>query len=323
LGTLELLELQERERVKGLVINKFRGDKTLLDSGIDMLEERGKVPVIGTIPYAKLMIDDEDSLSERLGNDSQSPQAAVDIAVVRLPRISNFTDVAPFESIEGVNVRFVTNPRELSSADLVIIPGSKNTISDLIWMRESGMEAAVKRFAVSGPVVGICGGFQMLGELVEDPESIENEDVASIKDIGLLPIRTQLKNAKHRSQTEDCFDDLSGVFEVLSGEEFIGYEIHNGISSPTSQAMTSDLFEHDEEGQIILVQRENVLGTYVHGVFDNNDLALRLVRALAEAKGTKLETTMDYQAFKEAEYDKLAEIVRNNLDMDLVYSILK
>lgn len=323
LGTLELLEPQERDRVKGLIINKFRGDKSLLDSGIDMLEERGKVPVVGTIPYAKLMIDDEDSLSERLGNEAINSQAIVDIAVVRLTRISNFTDVAPFESIEGVNVRFVSNPRELENADLVIIPGSKNTISDLIWMRESGMEAAVKRFAIIGPVVGICGGFQMLGEQVEDPYGVENEGLSSINGVGLLPVSTVLQSAKHRSQTEDCFDDLIGVFEVLSGEEFVGYEIHNGISNPTENAKADDLFEHDEDGEIILVQRGNILGTYVHGIFDNNDLALRLVQALAEQKGAKLETTMDYQAFKEAEYDKLAEIVRENLDMEYIYDIIK
>ncbi len=323
LGTLELLEPQERDRVKGLIINKFRGDKSLLDSGIDMLEERGKVPVVGTIPYVKLMIDDEDSLSERLGNETVNSQAIVDIAVVRLPRISNFTDVAPFESIEGVNVRFVSNPRELENADLVIIPGSKNTISDLIWMRESGMEAAVKRFAITGPVVGICGGFQMLGEQVEDPDGVENEGLSSISGIGLLPITTALQSAKHRSQTEDCFDDLTGVFEVLSGEEFVGYEIHNGISNPTENAKADDLFEHDEDGEIILVQRENILGTYVHGIFDNNDLGLRLVQALAENKGAKLEATMDYQAFKEAEYDKLADIVRENIDMEYIYDIIK
>ncbi len=323
LGTLELLEPQERDRVKGLIINKFRGDKSLLDSGIDMLEERGKVPVVGTIPYVKLMIDDEDSLSERLGNETVNSQAIVDIAVVRLPRISNFTDVAPFESIEGVNVRFVSNPRELENADLIIIPGSKNTISDLIWMRESGMEAAVKRFAITGPVVGICGGFQMLGEQVEDPDGVENKGLSSISGIGLLPIATALQSAKHRSQTEDCFDDLTGVFEVLSGEEFVGYEIHNGISNPTENAKVDDLFEHDEDGEIILVQRENILGTYVHGIFDNNDLGLRLVQSLAENKGAKLETTMDYQAFKEAEYDKLAEIVRENLDMEYIYDIIK
>ncbi len=323
LGTLELLERDEFERVKGLIINKFRGDKSLLDSGIEMLEDRGHVPVVGTIPYTRLMIDDEDSLSERLVRDSVNQQAIVDIAVVRLPRISNFTDVAPFESIEGVNVRFITNPREIEAADLVIIPGSKNTISDLKWMRESGMEAAIKRFAISKPLVGICGGFQMLGCMVEDLEQIESDEICSIKGMELLPINTVLKQGKHRSQTEDCFDDLQDVFEVLSGEEFIGYEIHNGESTPAEDdARLTDLFERDDEGNIILVQRKNILGTYVHGIFDNGDLALKLVSAIASNKGLKLDTTMDYQLFKEKEYDKLADVVRENLDMEYIYSLL-
>ncbi len=321
LGTLELLEPQERDRVKGLIINKFRGDKSLLDSGIDMLEERGKVPVVGTVPYAKLMIDDEDSLSERLGNDRVSDNTVVDIAVVRLPRISNFTDLAPFESIDGVSVRFVSNPRDIEKADLVIIPGSKNTISDLIWMRESGMEAAVKRFAAIGPVVGICGGFQMMGNIVLDPEAVE--EGGQVKGMELFPLRTVLSSDKYRSQTEDCFDDLSDIYECLSGEEFIGYEIHNGVTTPDDAEVFPEVIERDDEGNIILVQNKNLLGTYVHGIFDNSDLALRLVQSIAAKKGTRLNTTMDYQAFKEAEYDKLAKVVRENLDMEYVYSLLK
>ncbi len=321
LGTLELLEPQERDRVKGLIINKFRGDKSLLDSGIEMLEERGKVPVVGTVPYAKLMIDDEDSLSERLGNDKLSDNSIVDIAVVRLPRISNFTDFAPFESIDGVSVRFVSNPRELEKADLVIIPGSKNTISDLIWMRESGMEASVKRFAAIGPVIGICGGFQMMGNIVLDPEAVE--EGGQVKGMELFPLRTVLSSDKYRSQTEDCFDDLSDIYECLSGEEFIGYEIHNGVTTPDDVDSFPEVIERDDEGNIILVQSKNLLGTYVHGIFDNSDLALRMVQSIAAKKGTRLDITMDYQAFKEAEYDKLAKVVRENLDMEYVYSLLK
>jgi adenosylcobyric acid synthase len=321
LGTLELLEPQERDRVKGLIINKFRGDKSLLDSGIEMLEERGKVPVVGTVPYAKLMIDDEDSLSERLGNDKLSDNTVVDIAVVRLPRISNFTDFAPFESIDGVSVRFVSNPRELEKADLVIIPGSKNTISDLIWMRESGMEAAVKRFETGGPVVGICGGFQMMGNIVLDPEAVE--EGGQVKGMELFPLRTVLSSDKYRSQTEDCFDDLSDIYECLSGEEFIGYEIHNGVTTPDDADSFPEVIERDDEGNIILVQNKNLLGTYVHGIFDNSDLALRLVQSIATKKGTRLDITMDYQAFKEAEYDKLAKVVRENIDMEYVYSLLR
>lgn len=324
LGTLELLEEDERARVKGLIINKFRGDKSLLDSGIDMIEDMGGVKVIGTVPYAHLMIDDEDSLSERLSNMADDAMKhTIEIAVVRLPRISNFTDVAPFESIPGVKVNFTSNPRELEGADMVIIPGSKNTISDLRWMRESGMEAAVKKFAVNGPVVGICGGFQMLGNIVADPEGVE--EGGSIRGLELLPIRTVLSGEKYRSQTEDCFDDLTGVFEALAGEEFIGYEIHNGVSEVEDCNLTLKIIERDDEGNIILIQDGNILGTYVHGIFDNEDLAYRLVSELADRKNVSLgiEKGMDYQAFKDGEYDKLAKILRENLDMDYIYKLLK
>ena len=325
LGTLELLEPQERARVKGLVINKFRGDKTLLDSGIEMLEDMGKVPVIGTVPYTRLQIDDEDSLSERLGNSFwEAENVVVDIAVIRLPRISNFTDLAPFESIPEVQVRFITNPREIEGADLVVIPGSKNTISDLRWMRESGMEAAVKRFAKASPVVGICGGFQILGNMVTDPDMVE--EGGSIRGMELLPMTTSLSGQKYRSQTEDCFEDLKGFFKDLSGREFVGYEIHNGLSELDldGAAFEDMVVERDDEGSIILIQKDNVLGTYVHGIFDNEDLAFALVNNIANTKGCSLgvDADFDYQAFKEKEYDKLAQVVRDNIDMEMVYQIL-
>ncbi|MBP5325196.1 MAG: cobyric acid synthase [Pseudobutyrivibrio sp.] len=328
LGTLELLEADERDRVKGLIINKFRGDKSLLDSGIEMLEERGHVPVVGTIPYAHLMIDDEDSLSERLGNefDYGDNVNTVEIAVVRLPRISNFTDVAPFESIPGVRVSFVSNPRELEGADMVIIPGSKNTIGDMNWLRTSGFKPAIKRFAMNKPVVGICGGFQMMGNEIFDPEGIENEDVDSIHGLDLFPIVTSLQPMKHRSQTEDCFDDLTGVFSSLSNEEFVGYEIHNGnteLSAEDDRDYDSLVVERDEEGQIILLQKDNLFGTYVHGIFDHEDIAFKLVSKLAENKGVSIgDASFDYQAFKEGEYDKLADIIRENLDMSLIRRLL-
>ncbi|SCZ79381.1 cobyric acid synthase [Pseudobutyrivibrio xylanivorans] len=323
LGTLELLEEDERARVKGLVINKFRGDKSLLDSGIEMIEQMGKVPVIGTVPYVRLMIDDEDSLSERLSNsfDYGDNVNTVEVAVIRLPRISNFTDIAPFENIPGVNVRFISNPRELQGSDLVIIPGSKNTISDLRWMRESGMEAAIKRFAMTGLVVGICGGFQMMGNTVLDPEGVE--EGGSIRGLELFPLETVLSGEKYRSQTEDCFDDLTGIYSGLAGEEFVGYEIHNGVTTVDSENPSLEIVERDDEGNIILVQNKNLLGTYVHGIFDNGDLAYRLVSEIAQSKGLSLEAdSVDYQQLKEAEYDKLAQVLRENLDMEYIYKIL-
>lgn len=308
LGTLELLEKDERERVKGLIINKFRGDKSLLDSGIEMIEEMGHVPVVGTVPYTRLLIDDEDSLSERLTDHRQESGPSIEVAVVRLPRISNFTDVAPFESIDGVNVRFITNPRDIESADLIIIPGSKNTIGDLRWMRESGMEASIKRKSASCPVIGICGGFQMLGGIISDPDKVE--EGGSIKGLGLLPVETMLKDKKRRTQCEGTFDRMDGFFEVLSGAKYTGYEIHMGETK-------------GRNGKALLsCQQRNAFGTYVHGVFDEGDIALDLVKKIADKKGIKLGEAVNYKAFKENEYDRLANVVRDNLDMDYIYSIL-
>lgn len=344
LGTLELLERDERARVKGLVINKFRGDKSLLDSGISMIEDMGKVPVIGTVPYVPFMIDDEDSLSERLDNRRlSSERPKIEIAVVRLPRISNFTDVAPFETIEGVGVRFIQSPTELEGADLLIIPGSKNTISDMKWMRESGMEAAVKRFAIDHPVVGICGGFQMLGQQICDPMGIENDEagalsLSAIRGMELLPFTTSLDKEKYRNQTEGVFPELSGYYSAFSEKRFTGYEIHNGKSMLddsdfNSKTKVEDEFlkhqtplviKKDGLGNIILLQQGNILGTYVHGIFDEGDLAYKLVESLAEKKHVSLDAfALDYRSIKEAEYDKLADVVRKYLDMEYIYSLLK
>lgn len=330
LGTLELLEDEERARIKGLIINKFRGDKSLLDSGIDMLEDKGGVPVAGTIPYTRLMIDDEDSLSERLDNRWDDTAKDIDIAVIRFPRISNFTDMSPFEAIDSVSVRYVTQPYDIKDADLVILPGSKNTISDMRWLKESGMETAIIRYANERPVIGICGGFQMLGEIIEDPFCIENDMnlKRSIKGMGLLPVKTTLMEAKHRSQTKESFGNMKDIYESLSGLEFIGYEIHNGMSCVKNTKKDSDeradFVKKDRDGNIIIVQDKNILGTYVHGIFDNEDLALRLVQSIAAKKGTSLDNShMDYQSIKETEYNKLADTVRNNLDMEYVYSLLK
>ena len=313
LGTLELLEADERARVKGLIINKFRGDKSLLDSGIDMLEERGNVPVVGTIPYARLMIDDEDSLSDRLNNSTTASDGSsiVNVAVIRLPKISNFTDVAPFESIEGVGVKFVSKPSELEEADLVIVPGSKNTISDMKWLTESGMASAIIRFSVNRPVIGICGGFQMLGDVISDPDQVESDSLKQINGLGLIPMETIMEDKKYKTQTEGYFEKMTGVFAGLSSEKYIGYELHNGRSLINGDAQTS-------------FQSDNVFGTYVHGIFDNGGLALKLVNAIAEKKGLSLsEKVMDYKSIKEAEYDKLANLVRENMDMDYIYSLLK
>lgn len=224
LGTLMLLTEEEKERVKGLIINKFRGDKSILDPGIIMLEEKGGVPVAGVVPYMPLSLEDEDSLTERF---APKKEGLIDIAVIHYPRISNFTDFNVFEQMPEVSVRFVTSISELRHPDLIFLPGSKNTVGDLKWMRQNGLEAAVKKASDNEiPVFGICGGYQMLGERIEDPDNVE--EGGSIRGMELLPVTTLLRTEKRRSQTKGVIDPLPGIFKDLSGCAFEGYEIHMG-----------------------------------------------------------------------------------------------
>ena len=228
LGTLMLLEEDERARVKGLIVNKFRGDKTILDPGLDILRERSGVPIAGVVPYTLVDIDDEDSMSDRLS--VRSTGAAVDIAVVRLPKVSNFTDFIALSAIEGIGVRYVQRPSEMGEPDLVILPGTKNTIADLKWLRESGIETVLlKRAAVGTPIVGICGGYQMLGLEVSDPHGMEGG--GSIRGVGLLPTRTVFEPVKRQVRVATSVGRLEGPLAALSGMPVEGYEIHMGTTT--------------------------------------------------------------------------------------------
>ena len=309
LGTLMLLSEEEKKRVKGLIINKFRGDKTILDSGIDMLEEKGKVPVVGVIPYMELSLEDEDSLTGRF---EKRTEKSIDIAVVRYPRISNFTDMNVFEQNAGVSVRYVASVSELGVPDMIVLPGSKNTMGDLKWMRQNGLETAVKRMWKDGILVfGICGGYQMLGEEISDPEKIE--EGGSMEGMKLLPVKTVLKSEKLRRQVRGRLNAVSGILASLSQQEYTGYEIHMGETT----GATSE--------QVICNAKENVYGTYVHGLFDKGSVAETVIRALAEKKGVDMDGKEfeDYQSFKEKQYDQLAEILRKYLDMEQIYDMLR
>ncbi len=320
LGTLMLLEPEELERVGGLVINKFRGDKTILDPGIEMLEEKGKIPVVGVIPYMDLQVEDEDSLTERF---DRKVEGLIDIAVVRYPRISNFTDFNVFEQIDGVSLRYVTRPADLHHPDLILLPGSKNTMGDLKWMRQSGMEAAVKKLASKVAVMGICGGYQMLGMEISDPDV--TEEGGWIRGMELLPIRTQLMTAKTRCQVTGSLNQVTGIFAGLSGKTYEGYEIHMG----RTEALAAE-GECLEPGKNIsklpvIMQQGDIYGSYVHGIFDKGDIAYAIASALAGKKGLSLEEgeILDYQELKEREYDKLADGIRQFMDMDEVYGMLR
>ena len=205
IGTVDLLEAEERKMVKGLIINKFRGDKTILDPGIAILEAKSGIDVVGVAPYLHIDVEDEDSLSERLEFRGNGEAATlIDIAVIRLPRISNFTDLNVMETIPGVSVRYVKNAQELKDPDMIVLPGSKNTISDLLWMRQNGLEAAILKQAGSGKVVfGICGGYQMLGETLSDPLGLETS--GTVRGMGLLPIDTVFMEEKTRTRVTGTF----------------------------------------------------------------------------------------------------------------------
>lgn len=312
LGTLMLLTDNEKERVKGLIINKFRGDKSILDPGIEMLYEKGKVPVTGVVPYMELSLEDEDSLTERF---DKKGEGLIDIAVIRYPRISNFTDFNVFEQMPEVTVRYVTSISELHHPDLVFLPGSKNTMGDLKWMRQNGLEAAVKKLAEDIPVFGICGGYQMLGCEISDRDCVE--EGGSMRGMELLPMKTVLQKEKKRCQVEGEIGKLEGIFRAISGYGFKGYEIHMGktVSMESSQISTV----------VMSSLNQNVYGSYVHGLFDRGSIANAMVQALAEKKGIKIEdgTFEDYQTFKEKQYDKLADTLRMYLDMEEIYGMLR
>ncbi len=316
LGTLMLLEEQEKERVKGLVINKFRGDKSILDPGIEMLQERGGIPVAGVVPYMEISLEDEDSLTERFGCRQEG---LIDIAVIRYPRISNFTDFNVFSRIPDVSVRYVTRVEELRHPDLIFLPGTKNTMGDLKWLRQNGLEAAVKKNGERIPIFGICGGYQMLGSRIQDPDGVE--EGGSIRGMEMLPVTTRLWRDKERCQRSGTVHELGGVLQALSGRPFRGYEIHMGRTEPDSGEGAAG----GETGPAVVCDGRNVYGTYIHGLFDYGDMAEAVADALAQRKGVRLDgdRTEDYQSFKEKQYDKLADTLRKYLDMERIYGMLR
>ena len=305
-GTMLLFTEEEKARVKGVIINKFRGDVDILKPGLDMLEDIIHVPVAGVVPYLHVDVDDEDSLTERLS--ARNNPGLIDIAVIRVPKISNFTDFNALEYMDGVTVRYVGAPGQLGDPDMIILPGTKSTMADLKWLRESGREAEVLKFASRGkPVFGICGGYQMLGQSLSDPEGVEGG--GSMRGMGLLPHSTVFAGEKTRTAEEGVLSDVTGIFAGLSGARYKGYEIHMGLS--------------EADGNII--NSGNVYGTYIHGIFDSEEIASAVIRALYEAKGldSSKVKAFDMDEYKEKQYDILADGLRKALDMELIYRIME
>lgn len=306
-GTVALLEPEERQRIKGLIINKFRGDPAILRPGLGDLERLCGIPVAGVIPYLHVDIDDEDSLTERFSR--QEGRRDIDLGVIRLPKISNFTDFGPFERYNNVSLRYVGSLRELGNPDMILLPGTKSTIADLLWLRQSGLEAAIQKAAAAGtPVFGICGGYQMLGRSVSDPEGAEAEKGTQVAGMGLLPVDTVFRGEKRQTQVSGTLNPVEGLLSPLSGMAYQGYEIHMGRSGDAPA----------------ILGKGCVYGTYIHGIFDAPGIAEALLGALCRKKGLSPETlaAFDPAAYKERQYDLLAQAVRDNLDMELVHRIL-
>ena len=317
-GTIALLPSDEQDIIKATVINKFRGDLRLLDSGLEMLKDLTQKPVAGVLPYLNVDIDDEDSLSARFS--AKQRDAALDIAVIRLPRISNFTDFAPLEATPGVGVRYVSTPSRLGTPDLIVLPGTKSTISDLKWLRQCGLETAIQKLAAQDtPILGICGGYQMLGHRIVDLDGVEGGgEIAGLK---LLPIDTEFAAEKHRTQISGQILPTGGMFSSLSGKELTGYEIHMGRSTLLEGA---NPLVRLENGCLDGCHAGSVYGSYLHGFFDASPCREALLQALCQKKGVSLyDAAFDWKTYKERQYDLLAQEVRKHLDMELIYRILE
>ena len=318
IGTVKLLEPSEQDMIKALIVNKFRGDRSIFRSGVEILEQRSGKPVAGVVPYVHCDIEDEDSLSAKLENRAAG---LVDIAVIRLPRISNFTDLDVFSQYGGVSVRYAAKPEQLGKPDLIVIPGTKSTISDMMWLRSCGLEAALKKAASAGTLIfGICGGYQLLGDVVSDPENTEGG--GSVRGMELLRAKTVFTPEKRRSRTSGKFAQIEGAFAFLSGAEFSGYEIHMGRTEISGKPLISKL-DGTTDGTSGGAYG-NVCGCYVQGIFDSGEVSSRLVGELFRRKGLEFTgKAVDRYAYKQSQYDLLADSVRESLDMELIYRILR
>lgn len=304
-GTMLLLEEDEKLRVKGMIINKFRGDVSILEPGLKQLEDIVHVPVVGVLPYLKINVDDEDSLTDRF-EQSRTP-ALIDIAVIRFPRISNFTDFNPLEYIEGVSLRYVGSVSELGNPDLIILPGTKNTMADLLWLRQSGLEALILKHASNDkPIFGICGGYQMLGFTLKDPDNVEHG--GEMSGLGLLDGDTVFETQKVRTRVTGKLNSVGGIFKGLSDIEYEGYEIHMGKTSNND----------------IIVNNGNVYGSYIHGIFDRDCVSKVIVESLLNTKGLDFSAikTFNIADYKNEQYDILADAMRAAIDMKYVYELL-
>ena len=315
-GTIFLLSDDEKRRVKGVVINKFRGDIKLLEPGLKQLEEIINIPVLGVIPYLDVIIEDEDSVTEKFKKKNAGKK--IKVVVVRLPRISNFTDFDAFTLYDDVSLEYVVDKEELDDADLVIIPGTKNTIDDLVWLKESGIaEKIIELNKKNVSIAGVCGGYQMLGKSIEDAHGIESS-LPQIDGLGIIDMTTIMEKEKITIQTDGELINTHGILQGMDGIKINGYEIHMGKSISSEK---NEFIKNKKNNGSYL--KDNVFGTYIHGIFDNAEFSKGLLNNIRESRGLEsFNGNTDYQEFKMDQFKKLADEVRKALDMDKIYRIL-
>ena len=297
-GSIMLQSPEDRKLIKGIIINKFRGDMRLFDEGRRMLEDICSVPVLGVIPYYKdIYIDEEDSVNLAKKNSQLSTlNSQLNVAVILLRHISNYTDFDTLERDPRVNLFYTNNIKDIEQADIIILPGTKSTLDDLLELRRNGFAQAILRAHRDGKmVIGICGGYQMLGQTVEDPDDIEGS-IKRLPGLGLLPIHTTMTQEKTTRQVTFQFE----------GQKCQGYEIHQGVSDTNE----------------MILQTDHCIGTYIHGFLDNAPVIEHILREKGKVKGEKYASAQDPQVIKETQYDKLAAHVRQYVDIERIYQIL-
>ncbi|MES1040936.1 cobyric acid synthase [Peribacillus simplex] len=322
IGTLALLDQDERDSVKGIIINKFRGMRELLDDGIEWLEKETGIPVLGVLPYLDVNIEAEDSLalSSLRFKKPKKAEFPIDVAVLRFPRISNFTDVDPFFDEPGVGVRLVSTVHELGNPDLLILPGTKNTMEDLEWLKRMGLDRAIDELRKRGTMIfGICGGFQMLGTKLFDPDAVEGDGV-NAEGLSLLPVETIFQAEKKTVQMEGVLS--AGIVEGQMNLN--GFEIHLGRTTLKSQARPFLLLKDGREDGAIS-NDSKVMGTYLHGIFHNRLFTRLLVNQIRRNKGLEevKENVQSDSERREEAYNLLASHLEENIDMDTIYQWLQ
>ena len=319
-GTYDLIQAQHRSLLHGMLINKFRGDVSLLEPGIEQFNEIVPVPVLGVIPWREMLLEDEDSQNLQSKID---PEAKLDVAIIRLPHISNFTDFDPLKQISGISVRFVNRIPDLESADLIILPGSKNTLFDLRFLHEKGFAEKLNQLSGRTWILGICGGFQMLGEAVEDPNNMESSGASGEAEtsgtggcesgLGLLPMTTVLEGDKKLVRRR-----YKGI-NWLNGLDWSGYEIHLGRTefhkNPQESFVTEEVTAANDSSLGVIDRKQKIIGTYIHGLLESPEVTQKLLALLT---AETFDIPLSFQETKEREMDELALFLEEHCEVEKI-----